>query len=342
MEAVVFAADRFGFYTPFFETLTDGLIHKTYKVTANNKAAILQEINHTVFQQPERVVENYSVIYQHLNNANTVVIPAPLKTLTGESFWKDADHGYWRAFEYIDNTYTETLPATAEKIYSAAQCYAAFVHALKSLPLHQLTPTIADFHNLQFRYHQLEQAVSGATPERLSASKSLLSKIEHRKNLLQFFNSLENNKSFALRAMHHDCKLSNILFDKTSGKALCPIDLDTTMPGYFFSDVGDMIRSMVSTADENASAEAVSVNAEVYEAILSGYRDGIGNDFTATELHHLHDAGKIMLYMQAIRFLTDYLWGDVYYKINYPEQNYNRALNQLTLLERLEDFRGKK
>lgn len=338
MEPVVFAADKFGFYTPFFETLTDGLIHKTYKVTANNQSAILQQVNNHVFQHPEHVVENYAVIHQHLKNNSSVIIPAPLKTINKESFWKDAEGSYWRAFEYIDNTYTEMLPATAEKIYSAAQCYAAFVQALKSLPLHQLVPTITDFHNLEFRYRQLEQAVIGATPERLNTSKILLSKIEQRKNLLQFYNCLKANKNFVLRAMHHDCKLSNILFDKTSGKALCPIDLDTTMPGYFFSDVGDMIRSMISTADENASAEAVSVNPEIYEAILSGYRDGIGNDFTATELQYLQDAGKIMLYMQAIRFLTDYLSDDVYYKINYPEQNFNRALNQLTLLERLRDF----
>lgn len=338
MEPVVFAAQHFGLNTPFFEELTDGLIHKTFKATENNRAVILQQVNTTVFTNAEQIAHNYTLIYNHLADGDHFTIPAALTTKQGTPLWVDQEGGHWRAFQYIENTYTETLPATPEKIFSAAQCYGSFTNALTGLTTHQLQPTILRFHDVTYRYEQLQQAVRIATPERLRASKPLLEKIEDRKSLVTFYDTLKNNTAFRARAMHHDTKLSNILFDRSSGNAVCPIDLDTTMPGYFFSDVGDMVRSMISAQDENAPAEAVSVNPLIYEAILSGYQSGIGNSFTNTENQHLHDAGQMMLYMQGIRFLTDYLSNDIYYRIDYSEQNFNRALNQITLLEKLEDF----
>jgi Ser/Thr protein kinase RdoA (MazF antagonist) len=338
METVVFAAERFGFYAPFFEVLTDGLIHKTYKVTANNKSSILQQVNTSVFKDPEQVVSNYQAIYNHLIKAQALKIPAALKTTDGKSTWIDKEGSWWRAFEYIANTYTESLPAEPQKIFSAAKCYGEFTRALSGIDANQLKPTIAGFHDLSNRYSQLQQAVEKASPERLTTSQDLLNKIEHRKHLVNFYKILKDNPGFKLRAMHHDTKLSNILFDKTTQQAVCPIDLDTTMAGYFFSDVGDMIRSMISTRDENDQADSVTINGEIYQAILSGYQKGIGNSFTQIEMNYIHHSGLMMLYMQGIRFLTDYLSGDVYYKINYPEQNFNRALNQITLLDRLENF----
>lgn len=338
MEPVVFAAEQFGFYAPFFEALTDGLIHQTYKVSENNRTIILQQVNTTIFTDADLIIRNYALIDTHLKQCDGLKIPAAVTTKHGNQQWIDSHGGYWRAFEYLENTYTETLPATPEKIFSAAQCYGNFTQALATMHLHQLQPTLAHFHDLTFRYQQLQHAVQIAKPERLKASNVLLEKIEAHKSLVVFYDTLKTNPEFQLRAMHHDTKLSNILFDRFSGQAVCPIDLDTTMPGYFFSDVGDMIRSMVSPANENAPAEAVLVNRLVYEAILSGYQSGIGDSFTQRENNHIHQSGSIMLYMQAIRFLTDYLSNDVYYRITYPEQNFNRALNQITLLEKLETF----
>jgi Ser/Thr protein kinase RdoA (MazF antagonist) len=338
MEAVVFAAEQFGFYTPFFEALTDGLIHKTYKVTENNQSAILQQVNTTVFKDHEQVVHNYQAIYTHLTGNHSVKIPAALKTTEGKYTWIDTEGSCWRAFEYISNTYTESLPAEPEKIFSAAKCYGEFTQALSGLDVNQLKPTIPGFHNLENRYDQLQQAVKKAAAERLATSNGLLTRIEQRKHLVDFYASLKDNPDFKQRPMHHDTKLSNILFDKTTQHAICPIDLDTTMAGYFFSDVGDMIRSMVSIRGENAPADSLDINPEIYEAILSGYQTGIGNSFTETENNHIHHSGLMMLYMQGIRFLTDYLSHDVYYKIDYPEHNFYRALNQLTVLEKLENF----
>lgn len=338
MEAVVFAAERFGFYAPFFEVLTDGLIHKTYKVTANNQSAILQQVNTSVFKDPEQVVSNYQAIYNHLTGTHSFKIPASLKTSEGKNTWIDNERSCWRAFEYITNTYTESLPAGPEKIFSAAKCYGEFTRALAGLDVNQLKPTISGFHDLSNRYDQLQHAVKKATPERLATSSDLLTKIEQRKHLVDFYTSLKNNHDFKLRPMHHDTKLSNILFDRSTRKAVCPIDLDTTMAGYFFSDIGDMIRSMVSASDEHGAVDSAHINTEVYRAIISGYEMGIGDSFTQTEKKFLHHSGILMLYMQGIRFLTDFLSNDVYYKIEYPLQNFDRALKQLTLLGKLEDF----
>jgi Phosphotransferase enzyme family len=338
MESVVFAAERFGFYAPFFEVLTDGLIHKTFKITANNRSAILQQVNTHVFNDINAVVGNYQLIYNHLKRSGNLRIPTMLKTVDQQLTWVDKENSYWRAFEFIANTYTETLPASPEKIFSAAKCYGEFTAALNELDIKQLKSTIPDFHDLTNRYNQLQITVLHASHERLTKSRLLLEKIEHCKQLVDFYDGLKSNPDFRLRAMHHDTKLSNILFDKTTEQAVCPIDLDTVMPGYFFSDVGDMIRSMVSAHDENSPANSVSVDKETYNAIVSGYEAGVGNTFTSVEKKYILRSGMMMLYMQGIRFLADYLSNDTYYKINYPEQNFDRALNQLTLLEKLEAF----
>ena len=337
MEPVIRAAEQFGFHEAFFDSLTEGLIHQTYKVTLGNKSIILQQVNGKVFPDIELVINNYKVVYNYSRNHEQSV-PAMINTTNNQAFWIDEHGSYWRAFEYLPNTYTEALPADPQKVFNAAKCYGEFTQALSGLNADQLKPAIPGFHDLSNRYHQLKHALHSAKAERLEKSKSILEKIEQRNYLVNFYINIKSNPEFRLRAMHHDTKLSNILFDKTSGLPVCPIDLDTVMPGYFFSDVGDMVRSMVSSRDENDQAGSGMINEEIYNAILSGYQNGIGNSFTQTENKHIHHAGMIMLYMQGIRFLTDYLNNDSYYRIDHPEQNFNRALNQIMVLEKLEEF----
>jgi thiamine kinase-like enzyme len=139
--------------------------------------------------------------------------------------------------------------------------------------------------------------------------------------------------------MHHDCKIGNILFDRTTHEVICPIDLDTIMPGKYFSDLGDMIRTMACTeGEESRKWETIDIRKDFYESIVNGYLSAMGNVFTAEEKEHIHKSGLMMIFMQALRFITDFLEGDKYYKTSYPEQNLNRALNQLILLEKLEEF----
>lgn len=332
------AANRFGYDAIFVESLTEGHIHKTYKVTTAGKSIILQQVNTSVFKNPESIIENYHIISTSLDENTGITIPVMIKTPEGHGLWLDNDGFCWRAFEFIENSYTEKLPATVEVIFSAAKCYGVFVRSLLDLDSKRLISTIQGFHDLNNRYNQLHQAISKAITERLNKCSELLKKIEAGKHLVDFYNSMMGNPEFKIRTMHHDCKLSNILFDSKTSQAICPIDLDTTMPGYYFSDIGDMIRSMVSDSGESDSPESITLRKDSYKAIVTGYQSGIGDAFTKTEQSHIHHAGLLMIYMQGIRFLIDYLSNDVYYKTSYPEQNFDRAANQLALLEKVKEF----
>ena len=197
-------------------------------------------------------------------------------------------------------------------------------------------PSIPDFHNLDLRFEQFKTAYSNADNVRKSNAKDsidyLLSKIE----IISIFNKIETEMLIPKRIIHADTKISNILFDTNSLEPKAVIDWDTIMPGYFISDLGDMIRTMVCEAGENeTNLDNIVFRKDYYEAIISGYKDAI--QLTENELNLLSYAGKFMTYMQALRFLTDYLNHDVYYNITYPEQNLDRAKNQCRLLQVLEE-----
>jgi len=318
------------------ESFSEGLIHHTYKVlSASTHALIIQAINTHVFQQPEIIISNYRVLYEYLLNQQ-FIIPAPIACTNGDWLLRDDNGVAWRAQQFIENSYSEKS-VTPEKAFQTSRSFAQFAHALADLNPDFIQETIIHFHDLRFRYHQLQEAIQQASAERLTQAKNEINEILSKKSLIQFYDSIIMDDQFKKRIMHHDAKLTNILFNRETHLAICPVDLDTTMPGYYFSDLGDMMRSMITSVDENSTAwDGLTVNKQIYEAILNGYRSGIGNAFTAKENEHLHHAGLLVIFMQAIRFLTDFLSNDRYYKISYPEQNLNRAKNQLILLEKLE------
>ena len=160
--------------------------------------------------------------------------------------------------------------------------------------------------------------------------------IEQQKNILKEYDQCK--KDFKIRCMHHDCKISNVLFDKDD-IGLCVIDLDTLMPGYFISDVGDMMRTYLSAANEDErDLSKIKVRKEFYDAIVKGYLSEMGAELSGFEKEQFHFAGKFMIYMQAIRFLTDYINNDIYYGSKYETQNFERAANQVTLLKQLIEF----
>jgi len=327
------------------EALGNGLIHQTFKVGygPGQKAIVLQSINRSVFPRPEDILHNYNELYQFLLKKNGVpVIPAPLPAGKSGWIWTDAEGDCWRASEYIDGSYSPATAADEDSAYTVAKCFAAFTASLTQLDNSRLRIILPGFHDLSSRYQQFETAITQASIERLMKSTHIIAELRERKSLVELYEMIRDCPDFPFRVMHHDCKIGNILFDAGSGKVICPVDLDTVMPGKFFSDPGDMIRTMACSLDEKATHwEDLRIKPSYYDAILTGYVEGMGNIFSDLEKAHIHDSGPIMIYMQAIRFLTDFLAGDHYYKIDYPEQNLNRALNQLVLLESLEDFLSK-
>ncbi|MEO5594548.1 MAG: phosphotransferase [Chitinophagaceae bacterium] len=335
------AAVQFGNGEPVPKPLGNGLINRTYKVDFNRSPSIvLQCINQTTFPQPENIINNYRLIQNYAVKTGGTRISELLKTIHNKYYWIDPEGNFWRATEFIDNSYASAIPENADEVYTAAKSFASFTQSLSGLKPDQLAIIIPDFHNLAFRYKQFEDTVKKAHISRLLKSTHVISEIRDRTTLLDFYNEVENKEAiYPTRIMHHDCKISNILFDATTHAVICPVDLDTVMPGKYISDIGDMIRTMACTEEENSTAwELIDVKPDYYKAIINGYMEGMGKDLTATEKKNIHQSGLLLTYMQCLRFVTDFLNNDIYYQTTYPEQNLNRALNQLILLEKLEEF----
>ena len=344
IEVVKKAASQFGGFgdDSIIEPVGNGLINHTYKITDKKKhqSFLLQAINTTVFTRPEDILFNYKLVFDYLEEQKkSVHIPAPIVTSDGNLLFIDEQNNYWRANIFIDDSFAPTIAADENSAFTVANSFGKFTSSLSSLNIDLLKEIIPGFHNLAFREKQFENAITNSPIHLLLKSTHIIAELRQRKKLVDFFESIQHSSKYPSRVMHHDCKISNILFHKKTGEVICPVDLDTVMPGKFFSDLGDMIRSMACTVDENSKEwEMIDVRASFYKAILDGYLEGIGNIFSDEELENIHYAGLMLIYMQSLRFITDFLQGDIYYKIDYPEQNCNRALNQLILLEKLEEF----
>lgn len=345
-DTIIKAATQFGKGIPIIESLGEGLIHRTFKVTftGNENAIVLQCINQRTFSLPENIIQNYLLVLEFVENESTFIkLPALMPTLQNKFFWVDEKENFWRATKFIENSYSLSVATNEKDAFRVARCFAEFTRALTGLRPADLNIIIPHFHNLELRYQQFEEAIGKANITRLLRSTHVISELRQRKSLIQFYEELNNEADYPTRVMHHDCKIDNILFDKITNAVICPVDLDTVMPGKFFSDIGDMIRTMVCPVNENSTVwEDISMRSDFYESIVSGYLDGIGNSLTAKEKEHIHYCGLIMIYMQSIRFVTDFLNYDIYYKIDYSEQNLNRALNQFLLLEKLEEYLHRK
>jgi Phosphotransferase enzyme family len=335
------AATQFGNEPTAIKALGSGLIHHTYCVHyKNNPAVVLQAINKNTFTQPENIIQNYCIIQNYLNSAdNSNAIAGLVTSKNGTYFWEDEAENFWRATLYIENSYAPENASSPAQAQSAANCFASFTQQLAALDADKLFEIIPHFHNLAHRYQQFETAIKGAAIFRLMRATHVISELRNRHYLVNFYNRVTSDAAFKKRVMHHDCKPGNILFDAATHQAICPVDLDTVMPGYFFSDIGDMIRTMACTHNENSNEwEHINVNGDYYNAIMKGYLQGMKDSFTTAEIKHIHKAGLLMTYMQCLRFTTDFLNNDIYYKTTYPEQNLNRSLNQLIYLEQLEAF----
>ena len=333
---------QFGKGQPVIEILKGGLIHHTYKVSYSGQTeqVVLQCINQTMFHHPEDIIHNYQLVYNAVLGKEGITIPPLIPAQDGRLFYIDEQQQFWRAIRFVPDSYTALVPQDAAAARLTAHCFARFTSALGSVEIDLLKPVIPRFHDLAMRYDQFEKAILTATQQRLLTATHVIAELRQRHHLVEFYNTAINHPDrYLRRVMHHDCKLSNILLDLHSHKAICPVDLDTVMPGLYFSDLGDMIRSMACSVDENSTDWAgIAIRPDFYEAIVEGYLAGIGDQLTKEEKKNIHQAGLMMVYMQALRFITDHLSNDVYYQISYTEQNLNRALNQLLLLEKLEEY----
>lgn len=318
------------------EAFGSGLINNTWKVTTTSGEYILQRLNHVVFHEPEDIAYNISLIATYLKqHFPTYSFAAPITAADGASLVHLEKEGFFRMFPFVKGSYAKEVVETAQEAYEAAVQFGRFTHVLSRLDTTQLKITIPSFHDLSLRYQQFLIALEHGNADRIIEADALIHKVMNNQSIAEQYQKIKVNPECKLRVTHHDTKISNVLFNK-DGKGLCVIDLDTVMPGHFISDVGDMMRTYLSpVSEEEADFSKIEIRAAVFEAIVSGYYSEMKTDLTATEKQLFFYAGKFMIYMQAIRFLTDYLNDDVYYGARYLKHNFIRASNQLVLLDKL-------
>jgi aminoglycoside phosphotransferase (APT) family kinase protein len=333
------------YVNPFHEFTVEpmgaGLINQSYRITSqySGESFLLQMINKNVFPEPEKVQYNYELIWKFLSEEQKdLYLPEPKYFTDTDSLFVDSKNNYWRVFEFIYGSYTPEK-FTAKQARSAAKVFAWFTSSLAGFVAEDLEIVIPGFHDLGLRFKQFKTALHSGEKERITNAEQLIEELTKRERYASLHDVFIESDEFPKRVMHHDAKISNVLFDTDTDNLVSLVDFDTVMPGYFFSDLGDMIRTMACPVDE-ASTEfnKIAIRKTYYQAIIGGYTSFMEDDLTTSEKKYIHYSGLIMIYMQALRFLADYLNGDVYYKIKYPGQNFDRAKNQWALLVALEKF----
>lgn len=316
------------------ELFGSGLINRTWKISGEN-TYVLQQINTEVFIRPDDITHNLTLLSNYLKaKSPDYIFVTPLPALNGSLLINVGDAAF-RLFPFIEGSVTISEVHTEKQAYEAARQFGKFTCLLKDFDASALRYTLPKFHDLDLRYQQFEKSLKNASAERLKSAEESLAKLRSHQQILDKYQHLINNSLLPLRVIHHDTKISNVLFDK-DWDGLCVIDLDTVMPGYFISDVGDMMRTYLSPAgEEETNLSDIKINTNMFHAIYNGYMSAMGNDLTIDERENFFYSGKFMTYMQALRFMTDYLNGDVYYHTRYEGQNLNRAKNQLALLDEL-------
>ncbi len=322
------------------EKITGGLINHSFKVTdrLSGETFFLQQINISVFNEPQLLQNNYELIWKHAGTRLPAVpLPAPHYFPDKNLLYTDSANRCWRMFEFVETG--QSLPAVESSTQArlVAETFAGFTRLMDDIDSTRLHTTLPGFHDLALRYNQFEQSLHSHDLERLSRAAQLVQELRNRERYVSFFEVITQSGLLPKRVIHHDAKLSNLLFT-TDGAAIAAItDLDTVMPGYFFSDLGDLVRTLSSTQPEDSTElTSLGIRQDIYEAVVNGYLLGLKDHLTEIELKYLHSAGLLMTFMQALRFCTDYLQGDKYYQIDYAGQNLDRAMNQLKLLAELE------
>lgn len=321
------------------ELFGDGLIHKTYVVNKDGSPEyILQEVNANVFKKPYDIASNLNRLSSFLRNkGKEIFFPLPLQTIDGNDY-VCVDDKYFRLTPFEKGAHAINSCSTAEQAYQAAFQFGNFTAAFDGFDTKELKETIPRFHDLEFRWQQYSDSLANGNPERIKLASKEIEMINSQYDIVSRSKQFNTSSSFIKRVTHHDTKISNVLFDQ-HGKGICVIDLDTVMPGLFISDVGDMCRTYLSPGnEEETDLSKVYVRTDFYKAIVSGYLEKMADRMTEDEKTSINYSGEFIIYMQALRFLTDFLNNDAYYGIRYEMNNFDRTINQLHLLEQYQQL----
>lgn len=327
-----------------------GLINATFLVKTKlqneeERKYILQRINHYIFKEVEKLMDNYCRICDYLkdivtkNNGDvtreTITV---VKAKDGRSFVQDSEGNYWRTIKFIPDTITYETISCEEDFYKAGKAFGNFQNMLVNYNAELLYESIPNFHNTKERLKTFIKAVEENKSERKDNVMDEINFILNRKDQASLLVDMLEKGELPLRVTHNDTKISNVLLDKYTKEGICVIDLDTIMPGLSLYDFGDAIRSGATFAREDEEdLNKVFVDLGLFEAFTKGFIQGVQNGLTAKEIEFLPMGAKVITLEQGMRFLTDYLDGDLYYKTSYAEHNLVRTRTQLKLVKDLED-----
>lgn len=341
---------KFGITAPVVaqEEICSGNINRTYLVAVEDegikKQYIVQRINSYVFKQPDAVMSNILNVTEHIkqkliekHGSYERRVLSFLKAEDGKPYYYTSTRHFFRVYEYVANTVANDMVHNPEEFYEAGREFGEFQGWLSDFPVDTLTEIIPDFHNTPVRYEAFYQAIQDDKAGRVSETQDEIRfLLDRHDDCGRIVDSLDSGL-IPRRVTHNDTKINNVLFDTETGKALCVIDLDTVMPGSSLYDFGDAIRFGASTAAEDErDLSKVSLNLELYEQFTKGFVKGTGGLLSDEEIRLLPYGAYIMTLELAVRFLTDYLNGDVYFKVLSEDHNLVRARNQMQLLRDME------
>ncbi len=322
----------------------NGHINDTFKIITveddgTEHLYILQSVNNNVFKKPEQVLANIESVTNYLKgiveSPREVLVLA--KTYNDTTYYKDKDGYFWRIYDFVTDSICLDRVDDTEDFYQCALAFGKFQKYLTDFPADTLYETIPDFHNTPKRYENFLKAVE---EDKMGRAASVKEEIEFVKARKEFYSVLlDSNKEgkLPLRVSHNDTKSNNVMLDSKTRKALCVIDLDTIMPGFSVTDFGDAIRFGASTAEEDEKdLSKVNMDINMFEIYTKGFLDGCDGQLPDSEIMLLPEGAKMMTIECGMRFLTDYLEGDTYFKTHYPEHNLDRCRTQLKLVADME------
>lgn len=341
--------EKFGFSGNFtgYEQINNGHINSTFMLifeeNGKTQKFVLQKINTSVFKNPDKLMSNIVGVTEHIRKKSAESGGNPdRETLTfltcgDKYFYTDENGDSWRVYKFIDDVYTCNTIDSAEVFRNAGIAFGEFQNRLADYDSSSLFETIENFHNTVSRFEDFKQAVVENRSGRLeNVRKEVDFALRHEPDTHILVDLIAEGK-LPLRVTHNDTKLNNILFDNTSNKGICIIDLDTVMPGLSLYDFGDSIRFGANTAAEDEKdVSKVSLDLSLYDAYVEGYLKSAGTSLTECEKKYLPFSAKLMTYECGIRFLGDYLNGDTYFKTEYSDHNLVRCRTQFALVEDME------
>lgn len=321
-----------------------GHINDTFLVVCPNNKYVLQRINHHIFKRPDQVMENIINICNHIKDKVELKGGNPERETLSFVSAKDGKYytvvngNYYRVYNFVDDAITYQTIENPIHFYNAGKAFGKFQQMLSDFPADTLYETIEKFHNTQNRYQNFRIAAENDIAGRKSSVSEEIKFVEDRKEEYGIIVNLLENKELPLRVTHNDTKLNNVLIDKASGEAVCVIDLDTVMPSTLLYDFGDAIRFGASTAEEDEKdLSKVQLDLDLFEKFAKGFLEEMKDSITELEVKLLPLSAKMMTIECGIRFLTDHLDGDVYFKIQREGHNLDRARTQFKLVKEMEE-----